>query len=315
MIEVTNLCKTYGNQEVLKNISFDIERGEIVGLLGPNGAGKTTLMKIISCFIPYTSGTVTVHGFNISRDPFEIRKRIGYLPEKLQLYRDVTVARFLEFAARIKDVPKSSCKNHIEEIMYACGIRHVADKHIRKLSKGYCQRVGIAQALLGDPPILLLDEPTVGLDPRQIVDVREIVKKQSGRKTVLISTHILHEASMLCDTVIIIAGGRIIKKSAHDNVLDSISEKPLLRIRIQGPKVEVLEGLSAAGYKVEVERPLSDREMIYEYNAEVKDEPELQGRLAYYISDRWNLIEMFRPAVTLEDVFMDVTGEKDGAVS
>jgi ABC-2 type transport system ATP-binding protein len=311
MIKVTNLCKTYGNQEVLKDITFDVGSGEIVCLLGPNGAGKSTLIKIISCFIPYTSGSVIVQGFDVSKDPLEVRKRIGYLPEKVQLYRDVTVARFLEFAARIKGVPQPFHKEHVDEIMDACGITHVADRHIRKLSKGYCQRVGVAQALLGDPPILLLDEPTVGLDPRQIVDIRGIIKEQSGKKTVIISTHILHEASMLCDTVMIITDGRIITKSTQEKLSDSIQGKPRLRIRIQGSKEAVLEDLRTAGYSVAVERSLSEEDMIYEYSAAVQDDTESRGNLARYISDRWNLLEMSRPAVTLEDVFMDVTSEND----
>ncbi len=309
MIEVSKLYKIYGTQTVLNNVTFKAEKGEIVGLLGPNGAGKSTLMKIIACFIPATSGSVKIDGFDVNEDSLEIRKRIGYLPEKVQLYRDLTVEKFLEFAASIKGVSRDDYRGRMAEVMNICGISHVAKKHIRKLSKGYCQRVGIAQALIGDPELLILDEPTVGLDPRQIVDIRKIIKEQSGKKTILLSTHILQEASMLCDTVIIIANGRIIIKNTQQYLSDSLSGEHRLRLRIQGPKQDVLLGIQSLGYDITHEQTISESEQIYEYSICVPDNRESNGCMARYISSRWTLLEMTTFRISLEDIFMDVTRE------
>jgi len=309
MIEVSKLYKIYGTQTVLNNVTFKAEKGEIVGLLGPNGAGKSTLMKIIACFIPATSGSVKIDGFDVNEDSLEIRKRIGYLPEKVQLYRDLTVEKFLEFAASIKGVSRDDYRDRMAIVMNICGISHVVKKHIRKLSKGYCQRVGIAQALIGDPELLILDEPTVGLDPRQIVDIRKIIKEQSGKKTILLSTHILQEASMLCDTVIIIANGRIIIKNTQQYLSDSLSGEHRLRLCIQGPKQDVLLGIQSLGYDITHEQTISESEQIYEYSICVPDNRESKGCMARYISSRWTLLEMTTFRISLEDIFMDVTRE------
>lgn len=311
MIQVSNLCKTYGNKTVLKNISFQVKKGEILGVLGPNGAGKSTLIKIIACFIPASSGSVEVCGFDVRKDSLEVRKRTGYLPEKVQLYRDLTVKKFLEFVARIKGVSPHEYRENLIKVMNSCGISRVAGKHIRKLSKGYCQRVGIAQALIGDPEILIFDEPTVGLDPRQIVDIRRIIKEQSGKKTVVISTHILHEAGMLCDTVMIIANGRIIAKNTQQKLSASLQGEPQLRLRIQGPKQEVLADVSSLGYKGSIGHAVSESEQIYDYIVPVPDHDHIESKshLARFISARWKLLEMSAFKISLEDIFMDIIGE------
>jgi ABC-2 type transport system ATP-binding protein len=315
MIQVSNLCKTYGNKTVLDNISFQVKKGEILGLLGPNGAGKSTLIKIIACYIPSSSGSVEVCGFDVKMDSLEVRNRIGYLPEKVQLYRDLTVEKFLEFSARIKDVSSDDYRENINKVMSSCGISHVAGKHIRKLSKGYCQRVGIAQALLGDPQILIFDEPTVGLDPKQIVDIRRIIKEQSGKKTVIISTHILHEASMLCDTVMIMANGRITVKNTQQKLYASLQGEPQMRIRIQGPIQEVQSDISSLGYKISAVNDVSESDQIWDYIFQVPDHIESKGNLARFISARWELLEMSVFKISLEDIFMDMIGENYEEVS
>ena len=308
MIQVENLSKKYGNQNVLDDISFRVKKGEIMGLLGPNGAGKSTLMKIMACFIPATSGSVRINGFDVETDSLEVRRRIGYLPEKVQLYRDLTVYKFLEYVALIKGTVRDTCKKQITSVMDVCGISDVAQKLVKKLSKGYCQRVGIAQALLGDPELLILDEPTVGLDPRQIVDIRGIIKQQSGKRTVLISTHILQEASMLCDSIVILANGRILAKDSQHGLRDSLLGKQRLRLRVQGPVDTVAKAIRARGYEIILQHTISDKDQIHDFLVSGIDTMETQGEIARLVASKWTLFELTALEKSLEDVFLDVTG-------
>ena len=209
MIEVANLSKRYGDLRAIEGVSFTAAKGQILGFLGPNGAGKTTTMRIITGFMPATSGTVRVEGFDVFEQSNEVRRRIGYLPENPPLYNDMVVAGYLRFVARLKGLARREVGEALERVLATCGLDQVRDRLLGHLSKGYRQRVGLAQALIHDPPVLVLDEPTIGLDPRQIRDIRALVRTLGGKRTIVLSTHILSEVTEVCDKVVIINDGRI----------------------------------------------------------------------------------------------------------
>ena len=209
MIEVANLSKRYGDLRAIEGVSFTAGSGQILGFLGPNGAGKTTTMRIITGFMPATSGTVRVEGFDVFDQSNEVRRRIGYLPENPPLYNDMAVAPFLRFVARLKGLARRDIGEALERVLATCGLDNVRDRLLGHLSKGYRQRVGLAQALIHDPPVLVLDEPTIGLDPRQIRDIRALVRTLGGKRTIVLSTHILSEVTEVCDKVVIINDGRV----------------------------------------------------------------------------------------------------------
>ena len=210
MVEVRGLTKYYGDFRAIQDVSFTAERGEILGLLGPNGAGKTTTMRIITGFMPATEGTAAVEGFDVSNQAREARRRIGYLPESPPLYHDMTVSSYLQFVGRIKGVRRSELPGALERVLEKCFLTDVATRIVSRLSKGYRQRVALAQALIHDPPVLILDEPTIGLDPRQIIEIRGLVKELAADRTVILSTHILPEVSQICSKVVIINEGRVV---------------------------------------------------------------------------------------------------------
>jgi len=210
MIEVKNLTKLYGNFVAISDVSFKAERGQILGFLGPNGAGKTTTMRIITGFMPATSGTVLVDGLDIFRQSLEARRRIGYLPESPPLYSDMRVTGYLRFVARLRGVGRGKLEEAVDHVVQVCGLAEVANRICGQLSKGYRQRVGVAQALVHNPPVLVLDEPTIGLDPRQIHEIRGLIRGLAGERTIVLSTHILPEVSQICDKVVIIAEGRVV---------------------------------------------------------------------------------------------------------
>jgi len=210
MIEVQHLTKRYGDLTAVSDVSFSVASGQILGFLGPNGSGKTTTMRIITGFLPATSGTVKVAGFDIFDDSFEVRKRIGYLPENPPLYNDMTVAAYLRFVARIKGMPRAEIAEALDRVLLRCGLTTVADRVTGHLSKGFRQRVGLAQAIIHNPPVLVLDEPTVGLDPQQIIEIRALIKELAGAHTVVLSTHILPEVAQVCEKVVIISAGRVV---------------------------------------------------------------------------------------------------------
>jgi ABC-2 type transport system ATP-binding protein len=219
MIEVRNLTKRYGDLTAIRDVSFDVARGEILGFLGPNGAGKTTTMRILTGFMPASSGTVRVDGFDVFENSFEVRRRIGYLPESPPLYTDMTVEGYLHFVARIKAVPRADIPAATDRVLATCGLSDVRHRLTGHLSKGYRQRVGLAQALIHDPPVLVLDEPTIGLDPRQIIEIRKLIRELAGNRTVILSTHILPEVSQICEKVVILASGRIALEQRMETLL------------------------------------------------------------------------------------------------
>ncbi len=218
MIQVEGLSKNYARNVAVNNISFSVEKGDIVGFLGPNGAGKTTTMRMLTCFMPPTSGKATVAGFDVFEQPFEVKKRIGYLPETPPLYPEMSVTDYLTFVARLKNVPSSELKNRVEQVMERCAVHDVKSKLISKLSRGYRQRVGLAQAIIHNPDVLILDEPTSGLDPKQITETRELIKNLSGEHTIILSTHILPEVEAVCRKVIIINKGRLVATDSVENL-------------------------------------------------------------------------------------------------
>jgi len=230
MIEVNHLTKRYGDLTAVSDVSFSVAPGQIVGFLGPNGAGKTTTMRIITSFLPATAGSVKVAGYDIFEDSFEVRKRIGYLPEHPPLYTDMTVTSYLRFVARIKGVPRNEVAAALERAVERCGLTEVAHRVTGFLSKGFRQRLGLAQAIIHNPAVLVLDEPTIGLDPKQIIDIRTLIKELGGEHTVVLSTHILPEVSQVCDKVVIINMGRIV---VEESLADLTRERSLEEVFLQ----------------------------------------------------------------------------------
>ena len=234
MIEVRNLTKRYGDLVAVDRVSFTAKKGEIVGFLGPNGAGKTTTMRIITGFLPATTGTVTVEDFDIFDDAHEVRKRIGYLPENPPLYADMTVTSYLEFVGRIKDVPRAAVPDAVDRAVQRCGLTEVRRRVLGHLSKGFRQRVGLAQALIHEPDVLILDEPTIGLDPRQIREIRSLIKELAGQRTVILSTHILQEVVQICQKVVIINEGRVVVEDTIENLTREMSLEEVFMRAIGG---------------------------------------------------------------------------------
>ena len=234
MIEVTNVTKRYGTHTAVDDVSFRVEDGEVVGFLGPNGAGKSTTMNIITGFLSATDGTVTVDGVDVLEDPIGVKRTLGYLPELPPLYVDMTVRDYLRFVARVKGVDRADRDGANEEIMKSVGIDHVADRLIRNLSKGYRQRVGLGQALVGDPKALILDEPTIGLDPHQIIEMRDLIRTLGERRTVILSSHILPEVSAVCERIIIISHGKIVASDTAENLGKALAGSGRLALRVKG---------------------------------------------------------------------------------
>ncbi len=240
MIQVQHLTKHYGTARAVQNLTFSVEEGDILGLLGPNGAGKSTTMRILTCYTPPTSGGATINGLDIRKDSFEVRRTVGYLPESTPLYLDMTVRGYLRFMAELKGIPAPNRRKAVNEAIEETGLGSVSGRLIRNLSKGYRQRVGLAQALVGDPRVLILDEPTVGLDPRQIREIRSLIRDMRGRRTVLLSTHILPEVSMTCNRVVIINNGRIEAAGTPENLVGELQTTVETRVVVQG-EPEALE--------------------------------------------------------------------------
>src|SRR5262245_31684439 len=243
MIEVDRLTKRYGPVPAIQDVSFTVEKGQIVGFLGPNGAGKTTTMRILSCFMPASGGTARVAGYDVFEQSLEVRRRIGYLPENVPLYADMTVGAYLDFVASIKGVSRGDRRRRVGEVLERCQIPDVRGRLIGRLSKGYRQRVGLAQALIADPEVLILDEPTIGLDPKQIVGIRQLIKSLAGAHTVILSTHILPEVSMVCEGVIIINRGGIVAQGPIDTLVQQFFPTSRVEVEIVGPPDAVRHGL------------------------------------------------------------------------
>lgn len=313
MIEVLKISKRYGKVEALKDISFEVKEGEILGFLGPNGAGKTTTMKILTGFFPPSSGKVYIGGVDFSKHTIDLKKRIGYLPENVPLYYDMSVKDFLSFAASLKKIKGKQRRLQIDSVISECSLESVEEKLIKTLSKGYKQRVGIAQALLGDPEIVILDEPTIGLDPKQIIEIRNLIKKMAGKKTVILSTHILPEVSMICDRVIIINQGKIIAIDTPDNLNEKLASKTQIRMIITGETDTVVNLLE----KVDnVESVRVGKQLIegFEYFIESDRAHDIRSDLIKTIVRSRKKVEVLEAqsvGMSLEDIFLQLVTKED----
>lgn len=311
MVEVKNLTKKYGSKTVLDNVSFDVKDGEILGFLGPNGAGKSTTMNIITGYISANSGSCTVDGVDILENPTEYKRKIGYLPEIPPLYKDMTVREYLNFVCELKGADKSC----IETISREVKIDAVSGRLIKNLSKGYRQRVGIAQALVGDPELLILDEPTVGLDPMQIIDVRNVINELGKKKTLIISSHILSEISAVASRVLIINKGKIIAEDTPDNLASKISGKNKYSVRIEGER-EKIDGLLGSVHEVERFEYIGSKEDgAHDYMISSVGGADIRKILFKKIADASMVMLMFKSSdVSLEDIFISLTaeGEREG---
>ncbi|TMB03861.1 MAG: ABC transporter ATP-binding protein [Deltaproteobacteria bacterium] len=245
MIEVRDLTKTFGAVEAVRGISFRVEAGEIVGFLGPNGAGKTTTMRILAGIFPPTSGEVRIAGRDPARDPLACRRAVGYFPEYAPFYPDLRVAGYLRFVARMKRLPRAERAGAVAQVLAWCGLEGVAGRRVGTLSKGYRQRVGLAQALCGNPPILILDEPTIGLDPEQVVEIRDLVRALGGSRTVFFSSHILSEVEALCERVIVVARGRLVGEGTARELSERVGRRQRVVLRVDGPAEAVATALAA----------------------------------------------------------------------
>ncbi|MCX7918407.1 MAG: ABC transporter ATP-binding protein [bacterium] len=307
MIEVNNLTRYYGNLAAIRDVSFKVQPGEILGFLGPNAAGKTTTMRIITGFLPANSGTVRVAGFDIATQSLEARKRIGYLPENAPLYPDMTVAGYLLFHAKIKGVAKKDRADRVEDVLKSCYITDVRDKLIGKLSKGYRQRVGLAQAIIHNPPVLILDEPTIGLDPIAIRETRDLIKSLAGRHTVILSTHILPEVSMTCSRVVIINKGQVVAEDTPENLTAQLRGFQRFFIEIKQSANELVDILKKIRGVTNIVQE-SERQFVIEseMNTDIRDE------VASIIVNRGlGLLELRPIRMTLEDVFVQLTTKEE----
>src|SRR3989475_5373915 len=311
MIEVEHLTKNYGLVAAIRAVSFSVSPGQIVGFLGPNGAGKSTTMRILACFMPASSGAARVAGYDVFRQSMEVRQRIGYLPESVPLYTDMRVAAYLDFVAEVKGLGRTARKKRVGEVMERCRIDDVEQRLIGKLSKGYRQRVGLAQAIISDPAVFILDEPTIGLDPQQISEIRALIKSLAGEHTVILSTHILPAVSLGCSGVIIINKGSIVAQGPIDSLVEQFFPTARVHVQIAGPYAAVLEGLrrlpgvldvhdagpqeGAATFVVESDRGRDVRGEIFQLAAQQK----------------WELRELRRAGMTLEEVFIRIVAGEE----
>lgn len=313
MIEVEHLTKVYGSHVAVRDISFSVGRGEILGFLGPNGAGKSTSMRILSCFTPATSGVARVAGYDVLTQSFDARRSLGYLPESAPLYLSMKVRAFLRFMAGVKAIDRPKQKSAVEQAIGECGLEEVADRTIANLSKGFRQRVGLAQAILGDPPVLILDEPTVGLDPRQIAGIRGLIRKMAGQRTVLLSTHILPEVSMICQKVVIIDRGRIVAAGTPERLVTATrAEEPPLRVVLQGDAGAAAELLGRAE-GVESVRRADAPPGRTAFSVTLKEGADARASLARALVEAgFELIELATPGDSLEAVFLRVLANAEG---
>ncbi len=311
MIQVENLTKRYGSHTAVDNISFQVGEGEILGFLGPNGAGKSTTMNILTGYLSSTCGTARINGHDILEEPMAAKASIGYLPEIPPLYTDMTVKEYLNFIYDLKKctLPRAE---HLAEI---CSVMKITDRYgrlIKNLSKGYRQRVGFAQALIGNPPILILDEPTVGLDPNQIIEMRSLIKKLGKHHTVILSSHILPEVEAVCDRVCIISQGHIVADDTPDNLSKQFSDEPRLTVRIAGPETELPMMLRDVPGVRRVVNHGRREAGVYEYLLELEPDADVRAVLFTRLAERgWPIMGMASNEMTLEDIFIALTREQD----
>lgn len=308
MIKVNHLVKNYGNHQAVKDISLHVKKGQIVGLLGPNGAGKSTTMNVLTGYISATDGEVIVGGYDILEEPLKAKTQIGYLPEIPPLYMDMAVEEYLVFAAKLKKVKKTELKEEVNRVMEAAQITDVSHRLIKNLSKGYRQRVGLAQALLGNPPILILDEPTVGLDPNQIIEIRELIRELGKDHTVILSSHILSEVSAVCDYIIIIDNGTIVAEDTTENLTENFSDKARVKMTVKGTAEEVEAVLKACEYIVGY--TLEEKDGMILVDAKTDSNEDRRDELFFAFADqKLPVVQMEQETLSLEEIFLKLTRE------
>ena len=310
MIEVQHVTKRYGRVTAVDDVSFRVEPGEILGFLGPNGAGKTTTMRIVTGYMPASEGRVTVAGFDVFTHPIEAKRRTGYLPETPPVYPDMTVREYLDFVARIKGVPSGDRASRVDSVMKRTHVADMADRHCGKLSKGYRQRVGLAQAIIHNPEVLILDEPTAGLDPKQIIETRDLIRSLAGDHTIVLSTHILPEVSQTCQRVVIINKGRVVAVDSPDNLTARLRGAETLYVQVDALGADAVPALQSVAGITRV-TPADQRGSSGAFEVESERGRDVRRELARTIVNHgWGLLELRPMRMSLEEVFLQVTTEE-----
>ncbi len=309
MIEVQHLTKRYGRFTAVEDVSFRVERGEILGFLGPNGAGKTTTMRILTGYMPATEGKATVAGYDVFDQPIEAKRRTGYLPETPPLYPDMTVREYLTFVSKISGVPSSERRNRLQTVMERTRIADMANRMCGKLSKGYKQRVGLAQALIHNPDVLILDEPTAGLDPKQIIETRKLIKELAGDHTIVLSTHILPEVSQTCQRVVIINKGKVVAVDTPENLTSRLRGSEAMYVQVDAGHASADAALGGIGGVTRVQRA-DERDGVVGYEIQSERGHDIRRALAQtVVTNGWGLLELRPMRLSLEDVFLSLTTE------
>ncbi|MBM3727823.1 MAG: ATP-binding cassette domain-containing protein [Acidobacteria bacterium] len=318
MIKVEGLTKRYARNVAVNNISFEVEKGQIVGFLGPNGAGKTTTMRILTCFLPATSGKASVAGFDCLEQADEVKKRIGYLPETPPLYPEMEVAEYLEFVGRLKGIDKASLPSRVDEVLEKLSLVPERKKLISKLSKGYRQRVGIAQAIIHNPEVLILDEPTSGLDPKQIIEVRDLIRALAGDHTIILSTHILQEVEAMCERVIIISQGRVVATDSMASLANQMRGSESVTVQVDGrgsgapDENQVRQKLESVAGVARVSTQGSKNGLLTFQVDSLKDRSVRADVARAVVGAGWNLLELHTASLGLEEIFLQLTASNDG---
>jgi ABC-2 type transport system ATP-binding protein len=313
MIEVRDLAKQYGSYKAVDGVTFRADKGEIVGLLGPNGAGKTTIMKILTCYHFPSGGSAMVAGIDVEEDPLGVKRRVGYLPESAPLYQDLTVEEYLDFMADARDLSGGAKKERIAYVVSECGLEEVYTRPIEQLSKGYKQRVGLAQAIIHDPDILILDEPTTGLDPNQILEIRDLIKKLGKEKLVILSTHILQEVEAICGRVLILSGGHIAAQGTTEEIASGMKGETVIDVTLKGIDSVSQEEIarSLPGYALRKSLPLSPGKLKLELIAASDSDGE--AVFDWAVARKFKILELSKRKTSLEDIFVRLTKEGDKA--
>jgi ABC-2 type transport system ATP-binding protein len=307
MIEVESLTKRYGRTTAVDGVTFRVERGEILGFLGPNGAGKTTTMRILTCYLPPTEGTARVAGYDVFAQPMDVKKRVGYLPEAPPLYPDMSVRDYLDFCAKIKGVSPKGRQAAVNDAIEKCRVGDVRTTLIAKLSKGYRQRVGLAQAILHNPDVLIMDEPTAGLDPKQIIETRELIRGLGGSHTIILSTHILPEVSMTCGRVVIINKGRVVAEDTPENLTHRLKGAGSLRLEVRGPEAEVLSTLKSVPGVLSVHARGGHEGVVF-VDVEAEAGKDVRAELAWSVVTKGHgLLGLQQMGMSLEEIFLQLT--------
>ena len=314
MIQVEHLSKTYGTHRALHDVSFSVAKGEVLGFLGPNGAGKTTTMRILTGYLPPSGGKASIGGFDVMKQSVEARRHIGYLPETVPLYPEMSVRSYLDFMAKIKGLPGGTRRAEVDRVMEMVRVEERASQLIGKLSKGFRQRVGLAQAILGAPDVLILDEPTIGLDPRQIIEIRNLIKGFGGEHTVMLSTHILPEVSATCSRVIIINDGRVVAEDTPENLTKRLRGADNLQLEVRGPRREVLARLKQVPQVLSVQASGDGRDGRSLYTVACELGADVREQLAAtVVGSGWGLLELRPVGMTLEEIFLKLTTTEEAA--